>query len=120
MSVFTPVSERQLAGWLKNYSVGAPLALEPIAAGIENTNYFVTTSAGRFVLTLFEKLKAEELPFYLGLMDHLAARGIPSAQPVRDRGGGFFSKLNGKPAADRKSTRLNSSHMSESRMPSSA
>ena len=99
MSVFTPVSEGQLAGWLRHYSVGAPTALEPIAAGIENTNYFVTTSQGRYVLTLFERLPAAELPFYLDLMAHLARHGIPCPAPIADLGDRYLSTLNGKPAA---------------------
>jgi homoserine kinase type II len=99
MSVFTPVSENELAGWLKRYALGAPLALEPIAAGIENTNYFVTTAAGRFVLTLFERLPASQLPFYLGLMAHLARHGIPCPAPLADLDNRYFSQLNGKPAA---------------------
>ncbi len=98
MSVYTPVSESQLAYWLKGYSVGAPLALEPVAAGIENTNYFVTTAGGRYVLTLFERLPAAELDFCLGLMAHLARHGIPCPAPVADLGDRLLSRLNGKPA----------------------
>ena len=99
MSVFTPVSESQLAAWLRTYSVGAPVALEPIAAGIENTNYFVTTGQGRYVLTLFERLPAAELPFYLELMAHLARHGIPCPAPIADLSDRYLSELNGRPAA---------------------
>jgi homoserine kinase type II len=99
MAVFTPVSEAQLAAWLRGYSVGALVALEPIATGIENTNYFVTTSQGRYVLTLFERLPAEELPFYVELMAHLARHGIPCPAPIADLSDRYVSSLNGKPAA---------------------
>jgi homoserine kinase type II len=99
MSVYTKVTEAQLAGWLKAYSVGTPLELKAIASGIENTNYFVTTTHGRYVLTLFERLPAKDLPFYLGLMAHLARHGIPCPSPIADRQSRILSALNGKPAA---------------------
>jgi homoserine kinase type II len=99
LSVYTPVSESELVAWLGNYSVGALVACEPIKAGIENTNYFVTTSQGRYVLTLFERLPANELPFYLDLMAHLARHGIPCPAPIADLQDRYLQHLNGKPAA---------------------
>ena len=99
MSVFTPVTDGEAAAWLSRFSVGTLERLEPIAAGIENTNYYVTTSQGRYVLTLFERLPAAELPFYLELMAHLARHGIPCPAPVADLSDRYLSSLKGKPAA---------------------
>jgi homoserine kinase type II len=99
LSVYTPVSETELAAWLASYSVGKLVSCEPIKAGIENTNYFVGTTQGRYVLTLFERLPAEELPFYLNLMAHLARHGIPCPAPIADLSDQYLQRLNGKPAA---------------------
>src|SRR5258708_23636 len=84
LSVYTPVSAAELDEWLRHYSVGRLQGLEPIKAGIENSNFFVTTTQGRYVLTLFERLPAAELPFYLELMAHLARHGIPSPAPLAE------------------------------------
>jgi homoserine kinase type II len=99
LSVYTPVTDAELAQWLGNYSVGRLVSCEPIKAGIENTNYFVTTTQGRYVLTLFERLPAEELPFYINLMAHLARHGIACPAPIADLSDQYLRSLNGKPAA---------------------
>src|SRR4029434_8088501 len=93
MSVSTLVSPAELEAWLARYNIGTPVEFSPIAAGIENTNYFVTTGKGHFVLTLYERLPAEELPFYLNLMAHLAHAGVECPAPVPDRTGALYSML---------------------------
>ncbi|MDO4904677.1 MAG: homoserine kinase [Lautropia sp.] len=98
MAVFTVVSDQEIAQWLAQYDAGSLLSAQAIASGIENTNYFVDTSKGRWVLTLVERLPTERLPFHLNLMKHLAQRGIPCPEPLADREGRLWSMLNGKPA----------------------
>lgn len=99
MSVFTTVTPEELSQWLRRYAIGELVHMQGIAAGIENTNYFVTTTGGRYVLTLFERLQSDQLPFYLDLMSHLARHGIPCPAPIADRDDALFGALNGKPAA---------------------
>lgn len=102
MSVFTSVSIPQLQSWLKDYSIGELVELKGISAGITNTNYFVTTqingSQTKYVLTLFEHNTLEELPYFIDLMSHLAAHGIPCPKPIADKTGVSLHELNGKPA----------------------
>jgi homoserine kinase type II len=98
MAVYTTVSADDLAAWLTRYALGTVHEFDPIVAGIENTNYFLTADNGRFVLTLYERLPAEELPFYLNLMAHLARAGVRAPAPEADRSGALWSFLNGKPA----------------------
>jgi homoserine kinase type II len=97
MSVFTTVTESELSHWLKGYSLGELVALKGIAAGITNTNYAVTTTQGKYVLTLFETLQASELPFYVNLMAHLAHHGIACAAPIANLRDETIDTLNGKP-----------------------
>ncbi|MFC1684540.1 homoserine kinase [Pseudomonadota bacterium] len=99
MSVYTRVEQDQLEVFLKNYDLGQLEQQQGISDGIENTNYFVTTSKGKYVLTLFESLSAEELPFFLDLMAFLAEHDVPSAHPLADRQGNFLRTLNDRPAA---------------------
>ena len=99
MSVFTKVSHPELLAFLKRYPVGDLIGHQGIGEGVENTNYFVDTTDGRWVLTLFERLNHDDLPFFLGLMTHLASRGYPSAMPLQTVEGANLTTLNGKPAA---------------------
>jgi len=99
LSVYTKVTAAELAAWLAELPVGELVDLKGIAAGIENTNYFVTTTRGAFVLTIFERLSGEALAFCLGLMAHLARHGIPCPSPVADAGGRILRRLKDKPAA---------------------
>ncbi|WP_297724725.1 homoserine kinase [Limnohabitans sp. Rim8] len=99
MAVFTEVSESQATELLQSLNLGKLTGLRGIQGGIENTNYFATTDKGEYVLTLFERLNFEQLPFYLHLMKHLAERGIPVPDPAPNRDGDILHTLNGKPAA---------------------
>jgi homoserine kinase type II len=99
MAVFTSLTEAELAPWLASYDAGELCSLTGIAAGIENSNFFLDTTRGQYVLTIFEKLTPEELPFYLGLTAHLEHAGVPCPGPLPDRAGRHFSLLKGKPAA---------------------
>lgn len=99
MSVYTTISEDELNAFLGHYSVGELKSFEGILAGIENTNYFVTTSKGEFVLTIFEQLIWEELPYFLDIMAFLAEHEVPSAHPIADRKGDYLRHLKKKPAA---------------------
>ncbi|HET8597591.1 MAG TPA: homoserine kinase [Castellaniella sp.] len=99
MAVFTSVSEDDARTLLQDYELGELVALRGITAGIENTNYFLDTTRGGYVLTLFEVLTAEQLPFYIELMHHLAQRGVPVPQPQTLRDGTRITTLHGKPTA---------------------
>ena len=99
MAVYTEVSFADASALVEGLGVGTLQSLAPCAGGIENTNYFATTSGGRFVLTLFERLTADELPFYLRLMKHLADHGLPVPAPQTDARGELLFSLYGKPAA---------------------
>jgi homoserine kinase type II len=99
MAVFTPVTEEQAALLMSQLGLGELTALKGIEGGIENTNYFASTDLGEYVLTLFERLNHEQLPFYLFLMKHLAEKGIPVPNPAANRDGDILHTLNEKPTA---------------------
>ena len=99
MAVFTQVSDNEARELLRQLQLGELHALRGIEGGIENTNYFVTCDEGEFVLTLFERLTAEQLPFYLHLMKHLAHKGIPVPDPRANKAGDILHTVCGKPAA---------------------
>ncbi len=98
MSVFTPVTDDALGEWLSNYAIGRLVSLQGISAGVQNSNFFVTTTLGRYVLTLFETMPRAELPFYLHLMAHLARHGLPVPAPIADLDNEYLGTLSGKPA----------------------
>ena len=99
MAVFTEVLPAEAGALTERLGAGTLLRLRGIPSGIENTNYFVTTDTGEWVLTLFERLDPAQLPFYLGLMQHLARRGLPVPEPRADASGQILHRVAGKPAA---------------------
>lgn len=100
MAVYTEVGEEELIAFVREYDIGHVLSCKGIAEGVENSNFFLQTDRGPFFLTLYEKrVKLEDLPFFLGLMDHLATKGIPCPTPVKGRDGSSLRQLNGRPAA---------------------
>ncbi|MGD9845867.1 MAG: homoserine kinase [Variibacter sp.] len=100
MAVYTDVSAEELTAFLARYEIGALLSYKGIAEGVENSNYLIHTDRGAYILTLYEKrVERGDLPFFLGLMEHLAARGLNCPQPVRDRNGEALGAVAGRPAA---------------------
>lgn len=98
MSVYTEITQQQLENLLTNYTIGELTDYSGISDGIENTNYYVNTTSGNFVLTIFESLQKEQLPYYVELMAFLNERGIPSAHPIADQKNNFLQSHNNKPA----------------------
>ncbi len=100
MAVYTEVADEELAAFVARFGIGDLLAAKGIAEGVENSNYFIHTSAGFFILTLYEKrVREADLPFFLGLMEHLSGKGLVCPRPVRDRQGEALGRLAGRPAA---------------------
>lgn len=100
MAVYTPLDEDELRAFLAGYGLGGLLSFAGIREGVENSNFHVRTEAGHHILTIYEKrVDPADLPFFLGLMEHLAGRGVPCPLPVRDQTGGSLRELKGKPAA---------------------
>ena len=99
MAVYTVVSAEDLGGFLERYDLGRLVSAKGIAEGVENSNYLVETTAGRFILTLYEKRVDEtDLPYFLGLMAHVADKGLPVPRPIVDRRGEALQTLNGRRA----------------------
>ena len=99
MAVFTAVTLSDLQPWIKQFPLGRVSAIRGIASGIENSNFFIDTECGEFVLTVFEKLSFDQLPFYLELMRHLAERGVAVPAPIANSNGNLVTALHGKPAS---------------------
>jgi homoserine kinase type II len=100
MAVYTDVSDREIADFTSRYALGRVVACKGIAEGVENSNYLLAMESGTYILTLYEKrVQAADLPFFLGLMEHLAVRGVPCPTPVRGEDGESLRTLAGRPAA---------------------
>lgn len=100
MAVYTEVGDDELDTFLAQYDVGSPVAFKGIAEGVENSNFFLQTTRGRYFLTLYEKRVAEsDLPFFMALLEHMAKRGVTCPRPVRGRDGTVVRSLAGRPAA---------------------
>ncbi len=100
MAVYTDITEDDLSGFLKNYDVGTLMSYRGIAEGVENSNFMLHTTEGQFILTLYEKrVDPKDLPFFLGLMQHLAERGLSCPLPIARNDGGLLGTLSGRPAA---------------------
>src|SRR5256885_3582689 len=100
VAVYTDVVAEDLGAFLADYDVGELLSYKGIAEGVENSNFLVHTGRGYFILTLYERrVAAKDLPFFLALMEHLAARGISCPQPVKNRNGQVLGQVAGRPAA---------------------
>jgi homoserine kinase type II len=100
VAVYTDISDAELEALLGEFELGPALSCKGIAEGIENSNFLVETSAGRFILTIYERrVRAEDLPYFLGLMQWLARHGFPSAEPMAARDGRLIRQVRGKPAA---------------------
>lgn len=99
MAVFTSVTLQDLTTWMPQFPLGKALAIRGIASGIENSNFFIDTEQGEYVLTIFENLSFEQLPFYLKLMRHLADHGVLVPAPIANQNGELCVALHGKPAA---------------------
>jgi len=100
VAVYTDVMAEELGAFLAGYDLGELLAYKGIAEGVENSNFLVHTTRGYFILTLYERrVAAEDLPFFLALMEHLHARGISCPQPVKNKRGEVLGRIAGRPAA---------------------
>jgi homoserine kinase type II len=100
MAVYTDISDAELEAFLAGYDLGAPLSFKGVAEGVENSNFLLETEQGRFFLTIYERrVRREDLPFFLGFMQHLARHGFPSATPIASRTGALLGEVRGKPAA---------------------
>ena len=100
MAVYTEISNEDLSNFVSKYDIGDAISAEGIVEGVENTNYFLETTAGSFILTLYEKrVNPKDLPFFLYLKEHLAAKGVPCPTPLRDLNGKVLHSLSNRPAA---------------------